>query len=654
MTIGNMSRLALIAALTVLPIMSQGDRGQISGTVTDVTGAIVPGAQVTVVQKNTNTTFKAVTSSAGVYTVPALASGEYSVSISKDGFKIYTANNVPVTPGGSASVDVKLEVGTTSQSVEVNAATQMIQTDNARVSSTVSSTLVNSLPVLVNGGSRTPFDIASTVPEVSTSGGYHIGGGNGALGVSLDGSSMAGGKGGADVGDAAARFSPSVEALSEFTVESSGFKAESGHASGGTISFVAKSGTNQFHGSAFEFLRNTDLDARNFFSTTRQIYKQNNFGVTAGGPIYIPKLYNGKNKTFFFASYEGFRDRAGANTGSFSSVPTPEMFNGDFSNWVDANNKLYQIYDPNSQTLVNGVYQRTAFPNNKIPTSMFDPVAAPIAKYLSTILAPNRPGVALTPGTSAYVRQNYVSNGTQLDPSDKWSAKIDENLSTKHHLSYLMNRSKTGKACGPFGCPGLPTPIGGDVGTYLAQVYRANWDYTVSPTLVNRFYGGFNHYLEDQGGTSRQVDQTTATGAGLLPAGYWKSKGVCIPGYPECSMFPPIRRERFQRLGRHRHERLGPLGLRTARRHDEDRWQAHLPVGLFVQRHALRRLRRAEHIGNNGVQFPQHFYPGGREPGNRRRKRVRFLPAGPSEQRRSGYGPLRYLGLPHSPGLCPG
>ena len=224
-------------------------------------------------------------------------------------------------------------------------------------------------------------------------------------------------------------------------MESSGFKAETGHVSGGTISFVSKSGTNQFHGSAFEFLRNQDLDARGFFDSTKSIYKQNNFGVTAGGPVYFPKLYNGKNKTFFFASYEGFRNRVGASNGTFSSVPPPEFYTGDLHNWVDGNGKLYQIYDPGSQTLVNGAYVRSPFPGNIIPQSRFDPVAVPIAKYLKTMLAPNVPD--LVPGTSGYVRQNFFSTGTSSSPSNRWSAKIDQNLGSKHHLSYLMNRYGT-------------------------------------------------------------------------------------------------------------------------------------------------------------------------------------------------------------------
>jgi len=534
-------RVVLIAALSVLPLMGQGDRGQITGTVTDSTGAVVPNAQISAVQKDTNASYKVQTTSAGVFNLNSLNLGEYKVTVEKEGFKAYIANNVIVTPGGSTALDVVLQVGATTQSVEITASAQILQTENAKVSSTVSATLVNDLPVLVNGTSRTPFDIAATTPEVSTSGGYHIGGGNNALGVALDGSSMAGGKAGADVGDAAARFSPSVEALTEFTVESSGFKAETGRASGGTISFVSKSGTNAVHGSAYEYLRNQVFDARSFFQTTRSVFKQNNFGATLGGPVWIPKLYNGKNKTFFFASYEGFRNRNGASSGNFLSVPTPEMYNGDFSNWVDGNNKQYTIYDPRSQTLVNGTYVRTPFPGNKISQSDFDPVAAPIAKYLGSELKlyPNRPG-SNVPGTSAYVRQNYISSGTSLQPQDKYSGKLDQNVGSKHHLSGLFNHSTTKNDFGATGSTGLPIPIGGDVGVYKADVYRANWDYTVSPTLINRFYGGFNHYLENQGGTSREVAQTTATGASLLPAGTWKGKGICIPGYPECSMFPPI------------------------------------------------------------------------------------------------------------------
>ncbi len=263
---------------------------------------MVPNAQITIVQASTNSSYKSISSTAGDYTVPNLPVGDYQVKVDVPGFKSYVAGRVAVDPGGETRLDVTLEVGTSQQKVEVTAQAQVIQTENARVATNVSSTLVNSLPVQVNGNSRSPFDLASAAAgEVNSAATFRIGGGNDTVGVTLDGSSVTGDKIGSDAGDgsATAMNSPSVEALTEFNVEASGFKAETGNASGGTLSFVSKSGTNQIHGSAFEFIRNQDFDAKGFFNSVKPIYKQNNFGVTIGGPVWLPKLYNGKNKTFF-------------------------------------------------------------------------------------------------------------------------------------------------------------------------------------------------------------------------------------------------------------------------------------------------------------------------------------------------------------------
>jgi hypothetical protein len=546
-----MSRLIVVAAMSAMPLLSQGDRGVITGTITDASGAIVPGAAVTATQTSTNTSFKTTTSTAGDFTVPSLPVGEYLVRVEKAGFKVSLTGNVLVAAGGTVRVDATLQVGRAEQSIEVNAAAQMVQTENARVSTTVSNTLVNSLPVQVNGASRSPFDLASTTAEVNAAGTFRIGGGNNTVGISLDGSSLAGDKIGSDAGNggAAAMNSPSVEALTEFNVEAGGFKAETGHVSGGTLSFVSKSGSNQFHGSAFEFLRNQDLDAKGFFNSVRSVYKQNDFGVTAGGPIFIPKLYNGKNRTFFFASYEGFRNRVGAGNGSLSSVPPTEFYSGDLHNWVDANGKMYQIYDPTSQVLINGSYVRTPFPNNQIPQNKFDPVAVPILNYVKNILKPNVPN--LVPGTSAYVRQNFFSQGTSSSPSNRWSAKIDENLGSKHHLSYLMNRYRDDSVAGANGPPGLPYPIGGfNTGFNTTQVYRGTWDYTITPTLMSRFYGGFNYFREDHGSQAISADSPQSEGfSGLLPSGYWKDNKICIPNYPVCANFPIITTGDFAGLG---------------------------------------------------------------------------------------------------------
>ena len=177
---------------------------------------------------------------------------------------------------------------------------------------------MNDLPLVVGGAVRSPFDLATLTPESKNLGGdagFSLGGGQAAsYGTTLDGIS-------ANTSRAlqkswVASNAPSVEAITEFTVDTNGFKAEYGHAGGGVMTFVTKSGTNALHGSAYEFLRNNDFDANDWFSNragkARQIYKQNDFGFTVGGPVWIPKIYNGKDKTFFFFSYEGFRNRNGA------------------------------------------------------------------------------------------------------------------------------------------------------------------------------------------------------------------------------------------------------------------------------------------------------------------------------------------------------
>ncbi len=535
----------LLAAIAAVPLLGQGDRGVITGTVSDATGAVVPGAHVVIVQTNTNSSYKTSTSTAGDYTVPNLPVGDYQVRVDVQGFKSYLADRVAVNPGGETRLDVTLEVGTAQQKVEVTAQAQVIQTENARVATNVSSKLVDSLPVQVNGNSRSPFDLASAAAgEVNSAATFRIGGGNDTVGVTLDGASITGDKIGSDAGDgsATAMNSPSVEALTEFNVESSGFKAETGNASGGTLSFVSKSGTNQIHGSAFEFMRNQDFDAKGFFNSVIPIYKQNNFGATVGGPVWLPKLYNGKNKTFFFVSYEGFRNRVGAGNGSYFSVPPPAFWTGDLSQWVNGSGQLYQIYDPKTQTpQANGTYTRSIFPGNIIPQNRIDPSVQPILKYLSGVLQPNRPGIV--PGTFGYVNQNFFNNtGTSISPNNRWSVKIDQNVSSKHHIDFLMNRYRDAAECGPDGCPGLPNPIGGtSVGYNATQVYRGSWDWTIAPTLLNRFYGGYNYFREDHGSLAVEQGSPQSEGLnGLTPSGYWKSQGICLPGFPLCANFPII------------------------------------------------------------------------------------------------------------------
>src|SRR5207302_1990919 len=274
----------------------------------------------------------------------------------------------------------QLQLGQVSEQVEVTAAAVVIQTDNAKVSTQIQNKLVDELPLVVGGAMRSPFNLVPVVPEARGSGqGLSIGGGQVAQwDATLDGYSVGTNRSGDT--DEAALNTPSLEALTEFTVDTNGFKAEYAQAGGGTMTFASKSGTNQFHGSAYDFLRNDVMDARGFFAQTRSIYRQNDYGATAAGPVWIPKLYNGRDKTFFFVSYEGFRNRVGANN-TILSVPTPEMYKGDFQNWVDQNNKPIVIYDPNTtrQNASGTGFIRDPFPNNMISADRFSATAATIA-----------------------------------------------------------------------------------------------------------------------------------------------------------------------------------------------------------------------------------------------------------------------------------
>jgi hypothetical protein len=474
----------------------QQDRGIITGVVRDSTGAMIGGARVTATRTETNTKFSTVSTETGDYTLPSLPIGNYTVLVEKDGFKPLLSRDVLVIASGTARVDATMEVGTVQQTMEVSAQANVVQMENARIQTQVSNKLVDELPLVVGGQVRSAFDLAQLAPETknaNTDTQFAIGGGQAASwGMTLDGVSATTGRALQTVW--ATVNTPSLDAISEFTVDSNGFKAEYSRAAGGTMSFVSKSGTNDFHGNAYEFLRNDKLDARRFFERQRAIYRQNDFGFTAGGPIWIPKIYKGRNKTFFFVAGEFFRNRVGASP-NFLSVPPREFYDGDLRNWVDAQGRQIPVYDPATLSRdPSGRLVRQPFPNNQIPQARFDPTSRKLFE-LGQLATPNRPG--LVPGTSDYVRNNYVETGTLLSPWDKFSVKIDHNLSDKHRLAgyYGYNtRSTTGGAGGPPGLPGILN--GQNLNNTRSDVYRFSWDWTVSPTKLNRFYAGGNNWRE--------------------------------------------------------------------------------------------------------------------------------------------------------------
>jgi len=521
-------RISLRFSLALLSVglaglcLAQTDRGIINGTVTDPSGAAIAGARVVATNTATNVATTTVTTSSGDFTIPALPVGTYQVRIEMQGFKAATRSGVVLTAGSAATVNAQLEVGQLTESVEVTASLELLQTSTAKASTAVSNRLVDELPLVVGGAMRGIFDLALITPEATQPGddSFNVGGGQGgAYGATLDGVTVLTG-----------RFNsvqwtnvntPSVDAITEFAVETNGFKAEYGRGQGGMITFTSKSGTNEVHGTLYEFLRNDALDSRRFFEARKGKYKQHDFGWSVGGPVWLPKLYDGRNRTFFFGAGEWFRNRIGAGSGRFS-MPTPEMLTGDFTNWVDGTGKRLPIYDP-ATTRPNPAgsgFIRTPFSGNLIPPARFATISRNYVNLVKDLLKPNN-GAA--PGTSDYVRSNYINNvGTALDPWTKYSIKVDHSFGQNDRVNFLYNYALHDRVPGPEGFPGMPGPMNANrTDRQKSHVYRATYDKVITPTVVNHMFGGLN--------LMRDIHFASTLDGG------WEQKGICLKGAWDCN-----------------------------------------------------------------------------------------------------------------------
>ena len=421
---------------------AQTDRGTLTGTVLDSSGAVVPGATVKAVHVATNFERTVTTSADGAYAIPQLPVGAYVMVITANGFQTTTLENIELTAGATLRVDGTLAIGGLKDAVTVSADARQIQTDSVKVTTAISSKFIQDLPLVVGGQLRSPLDLSLIAPEAKTGssgdgarGNIVIGGGQeGGWDLTVDGVSATPG----------APFeqrlwttlnSPSVEAITEFAVDTNGFKAEFGHAGGGAVSFVSRSGSNQFRGKVFEFMRDDAFDSNNFFSKAlgraKPQVSQHDFGGVFGGRVTIPKLYEGRDRTFFFASYEAYRNKTSAAPQTVT-IPVAEMYNGDFSQWRNASGQLIPIYDPaTTRPNPNGPgFIRDPFPNNQIPVERFSRISREVIQ-----LATMRPDLAGVRNNFAYTPGDQINT----NPWNKFSIKLDHNLSTKDRLGFLLH-----------------------------------------------------------------------------------------------------------------------------------------------------------------------------------------------------------------------
>src|ERR1700733_11554346 len=343
--------------------------GSIEGTVTDPSGGAVSNAAVTATNVATGVETSRKTTEAGVFVLPLLPPGEYDVTIKASGFQTLTQTRVIVEALATVAMNAKLQIGAATQSVTVTDQPTILKADDVTLGSAMENNVYDALPLAMNGSARDPSafaGLASGVNNYSTqaagpSTGSFNGGQTYQNEVYIEGLPLTSAGTEADTRNLA--FGVSVEAVDQFQVETAGAKAN--YEGQGVENYVFKSGTNQFHGGAFEYFRNTDFDARGFFALTTPIEHQNEFGATIGGPIK-------KNKIFFFGSYDGYLFDSASPPG-YQTIPTTAAQTGNFSAFPQL------IYDPNSAT---GTNVRTPFPNNTIPSNRISPIAQSFESYL--------------------------------------------------------------------------------------------------------------------------------------------------------------------------------------------------------------------------------------------------------------------------------
>ncbi|HEY7389245.1 MAG TPA: TonB-dependent receptor, partial [Bryobacteraceae bacterium] len=467
-------RSVICLLLSVLPVLAQTTTGSIVGAITDSSGAVVSNASVTVTNIDTGTTTKTTSDSSGNYVVTPLPVGRYTLTVEATGFKKSVSEGIRLNVQDRIGVNVALEVGQITETVEVASAAPPLQTDTSYLGQVMESQKIVDLPLNGRFFTRLAVLTAGTAPTApgardERTGGFSANGvrpyQNNYLLDGIDNNSLS-----QDLtNEASFVVGPSPDAIAEFKVQTNSMSAEFGRSGGAVMNVTFKSGTNQFHGSAFEFLRNSALDAKNFFDPPTgptPPFKQNQFGGAVGGPVVLPG-YSGKNRTFFFVDYQGTRIRT-AHT--FQATLAPLAWRtGNFSGFN-------AVLDPNTHL---------PFPGNQIPLTRFDPASL---KLIGFMPAPNVPGSVGPTG----VANNYLTNPVEPDQTDQGDVRIDHRISEKD--SFFARFSMSDQNLTPPAS--IPPPLSAAAfssGDWTNNTRQGVFSEThiLSPRVINEFRAGY-------------------------------------------------------------------------------------------------------------------------------------------------------------------
>ena len=431
---------ALLVILLASFACAQTFNARITGTVTDATGSPVPSTTVTVHQIETDLTKTTKTGNSGVYDIPLLLPGTYEVKVEAAGLESKVRREVKLEVNETVTVDFNLKVAAVATVVDVTAEVPMLQTESSGVGSTLETRLVEDYPLI----ERDVMSLVRAIPGIIAN--PTVGQAKGSRNVFDSEFSVAGGRssmnevlldGSANtIGDFnGVVVVPPQDSVQEFRVETSSYSAEFGRSGGGTVNIVTKAGTNQYNGTAYYYHQNDAFNANSFTNNRngipRPFLRRHQYGYSLGGPVWIPKLYNGKSKTFFFSSFEGRRESNPID--QLTSVPTAAQVAGDFSHTfvlVNGQPQLIQIFNPDTSTVTNGVRSRQPFNNNMIPKSSLNSIALAALAYYP---APNLPGSSVT-GLF-----NYRYHATRRYSHDVISNRVDQYIGSSHRIFFRFN-----------------------------------------------------------------------------------------------------------------------------------------------------------------------------------------------------------------------
>ncbi|MBI3693255.1 MAG: TonB-dependent receptor [Acidobacteria bacterium] len=502
----HISVIILCLAVCIAPKLGAQQAGSIDGRIVDPQSAAVPGVNVTIEQAGTQITRTTTTGGEGLYSFANVAVGTYTVTAEAQGFKKVVVPNVKVEVAQRARLDMTLEIGAVAETVEVTAAPPPLQTSDSQIGGVVESKAISDLPL--NGRNFTQLMVLMA-GSTERSGGTVAGHYNeraGGIAFSVNGQRQStnqyliNGFMAKEVQHGTNSIEPIIDALQEFRVQSTNYTAEFGTEAGGQINAVMKSGTNAFHGSAWEFLRNNKLDANNFFNnrtgTARPPFRRNQFGIGGGGPVILPK-YNGRNRTFIFGAYEGTRVRKGIT--QLTTIPTAALRSGDFTG-------VGVVTDP---------LTGQPFPGNRIPANRFNRITTTILdKYVPL---PNRSGVF-----------NWISTDPQKINVEQYNWRIDHRISDKDSVfgHYLFEDTD-------FGYPRLfPTDDASQ--KFRGQNAMVAWSHLMGPRTLNEFRVGFTRFIQNEfqgrAGKTNVVRELGMTGLCEIPS-CWGIPQMGVTGF---------------------------------------------------------------------------------------------------------------------------